>query len=292
MRLFYHNRDYLLSTIVAVAGFNPVTFNAMRRRNGFLGHREKKGSWARYSIADICAAQAARELVDKGVSTQLAVDVANKLTARFECLDNEEAALEFYDKRIAVVTGKPRDSISLSFHNTTEVPLSSAVIAVVDLYDIQMRTLDALIDLGADRLVDGRKAVFGALAEATGKLLADWQAEDDLPCGSGDLTSVAPVIGSTAQIGRNTLAELPRHLRKPNLRRREASEYLDFVYGIRCATATLNKMATLRTGPNYRKYNNSPVYPVDELDAWAQRKLGQLRSSSSDPAHDDRAGRD
>ena len=82
MRLFYHNKDYLLSAIVAVTGFNPVTFNAMRRRNGFLGQHEEKGRWARYSLADIWAAQAARELIDKGISTQLAVDMANKLLAR------------------------------------------------------------------------------------------------------------------------------------------------------------------------------------------------------------------
>ncbi len=74
--------------------------------------------------------------------------------------------------------------------------------------------------------------------------------------------------------------------RQKNLRRTEASCYLREVYGIPCAPATLAKMATLGTGPNYRKYNNSPIYPVAELDAWARKQLGSLHSSSSDHARD------
>jgi len=35
-------------------------------------------------------------------------------------------------------------------------------------------------------------------------------------------------------------------------------------------------------GPRYYKATRSPLYPTDELDAWAQRHLGPLRSSSSD----------
>lgn len=69
---------------------------------------------------------------------------------------------------------------------------------------------------------------------------------------------------------------------KKNLRREEASAYLREVYGIRLATATLAKMVTTGGGPRYFKANRSPLYPTDELDAWAQRHLGPLRSSSRD----------
>jgi hypothetical protein len=79
-------------------------------------------------------------------------------------------------------------------------------------------------------------------------------------------------------------------LPKRNLRRVEASEYLRDTYGIPCAPATLAKMVSIGGGPRYHKVNRSPLYPVAELDAWAQHRLGLLRSSSSDslnvPAHD------
>lgn len=78
-------------------------------------------------------------------------------------------------------------------------------------------------------------------------------------------------------------------LRKRNLRRTEASDYLREVYGIRCAPATLAKMVTTGTGPRYYKFNRSPLYPVDELAAWARRRLGPLHSSSSDSLNTPRA---
>lgn len=69
---------------------------------------------------------------------------------------------------------------------------------------------------------------------------------------------------------------------KRNLRRTEASAYLREMYGIGCAPATLAKMVTMGGGPRYYKVSRSPLYPMDELDAWAQRQLGPLRSSSAD----------
>lgn len=126
------------------------------------------------------------------------------------------------------------------------------------------------------------KVVFGALAAACKKVSADWAAELSE---SGELTGGADrVIGSTERIVRNTLAELPQRLRKRNLRRSEASEYPDLAHGIRYATATLAKMATMGTGPGYYKQGRSPLYSRDALDAWAERQLGSLHSSSSDHA--------
>lgn len=71
-------------------------------------------------------------------------------------------------------------------------------------------------------------------------------------------------------------------LRKCNLRRDEASEYLRDTYNIRCAPATLAKMVSAGGGPRYHKVNRSPLYPVAELDIWARKQLGPLHSSSSD----------
>src|SRR5262252_1856846 len=62
----------------------------------------------------------------------------------------------------------------------------------------------------------------------------------------------------------------------PNLRRAEASRYLNEQYGIELATATLAKMFSTRSdgSPAYRA-GRVPLYPRDELDAWAARRLGE-----------------
>lgn len=75
---------------------------------------------------------------------------------------------------------------------------------------------------------------------------------------------------------------LPPALRKPRLRRWEASEYLRIVHGIVVATATLAKLACIGGGPAYNKANRTPLYPVEELDRWARERLGKLLHSTSD----------
>jgi hypothetical protein len=77
---------------------------------------------------------------------------------------------------------------------------------------------------------------------------------------------------------------LPPHLRKPRLRRWEASEYLELVHGLKVATATLAKYATTGGGPGYHKSVRTPLYPVTELDRWASERLGALVHSSSEIA--------
>lgn len=77
---------------------------------------------------------------------------------------------------------------------------------------------------------------------------------------------------------------LPPHLRKPRLRRTEASQYLELVHGIRLATATLAKMATTGGGPPFHKSLRTPLYPTAELDRWATERLGGLVRSTSDAA--------
>lgn len=75
---------------------------------------------------------------------------------------------------------------------------------------------------------------------------------------------------------------LPSHLRKPRLRRWEASEYLRLVHGIEVAPATLAKWVTVGGGPAYEKVNRTPLYATTGLDRWASEKLtAPVRNSSA-----------
>lgn len=75
---------------------------------------------------------------------------------------------------------------------------------------------------------------------------------------------------------------LPPALRKPRLRRWEASQYVELVHGIIIAPATLAKMASVGGGPAYNKANRTPLYPKEELDRWAIERLGRLVRNSSE----------
>lgn len=88
---------------------------------------------------------------------------------------------------------------------------------------------------------------------------------------------------STEEVGTPAACLLPAHLRsKTRLRRAEASEFLLVEYGIQCAPRTLAKLASVGGGPRFQKFNNCVLYPVAELRAWAEAKLGRLQSSTSD----------
>ncbi len=76
--------------------------------------------------------------------------------------------------------------------------------------------------------------------------------------------------------------DLPARLRKPRLRREEASEYLELVHGIPIARSTLAKYASIGGGPRFQKVNRTPLYPKKELDRWANEKLGGLVRSTSE----------
>lgn len=67
------------------------------------------------------------------------------------------------------------------------------------------------------------------------------------------------------------------------LRRAEAARYLREVHGIPVQASTLAKWHCLRSDapPAYRA-GRIPLYPRDGLDAWAVRRLGPLRTSTSD----------
>jgi hypothetical protein len=73
-------------------------------------------------------------------------------------------------------------------------------------------------------------------------------------------------------------------LRKPRLRRWEASEYLETVHGVTIAPGTLARLACTGGGPSYNLANRTPLYPKTELDRWAIARLGGLKSSTSEAA--------
>jgi hypothetical protein len=80
----------------------------------------------------------------------------------------------------------------------------------------------------------------------------------------------------------NTSPEPPVHLQKPRLRRVKAAEYLAICHGLPIAPATLAKLACLGGGPPFQRAGRVPLYPREELDAWAETRLGPVRLSTSD----------
>lgn len=77
-------------------------------------------------------------------------------------------------------------------------------------------------------------------------------------------------------------AEMSDEFNKPNFKRPNASRYLEHKFGITIAPATLAKLASIGGGPPFFKSVRTPLYPRDQLDAWAVERLGKLRRSTSD----------
>lgn len=84
-------------------------------------------------------------------------------------------------------------------------------------------------------------------------------------------------------ISTSAIMDLPAEFQAANLRRQVAARYLTTVHGIPIQPTTLAKWFCVRTdGPPAFKSGRVPLYPRAELDAWAARRLGRLRSSTSD----------
>jgi hypothetical protein len=66
------------------------------------------------------------------------------------------------------------------------------------------------------------------------------------------------------------------------LRRHEASGYLREQHGVIRAPATLAKLAVTGGGPKFRHVGKIPIYPIEELDAYAAAITSPLRASTSD----------
>ena len=67
------------------------------------------------------------------------------------------------------------------------------------------------------------------------------------------------------------------------LRRAQAAEYVRATWGTPCSPKWLAKLAVTGGGPIYRKAGKTPIYAPDDLDAWAQSRIGEPRRSSSVP---------
>ena len=71
-------------------------------------------------------------------------------------------------------------------------------------------------------------------------------------------------------------------------RRKDASTYLEETWGIKRAPSTLAKLATIGGGPRFQSANRIPLYPQEELDAWARGILSPLKASTSDRGQGER----
>lgn len=72
--------------------------------------------------------------------------------------------------------------------------------------------------------------------------------------------------------------------RRPRLRRAEVPAYLLEHHGIELAYSSLEKMATNGGGPPMQYHGRIPLYPITELDAWAEARLGPMVRSTSGKA--------
>ena len=91
--------------------------------------------------------------------------------------------------------------------------------------------------------------------------------------------------GLYQSIEATSSSDIPRHLHKPRLRRWEASEYIELVHGLTVAAATLAKLASVGGGPGFHRVGRVPLYPRDELDRWAEQKLGRIVKNTSEARH-------
>ena len=65
------------------------------------------------------------------------------------------------------------------------------------------------------------------------------------------------------------------------LRRSAAAEYVRKTWGLPCSTRWLAKLAVVGGGPIYRKAGRFPLYSHEDLDHWAENRIGNPRRSTS-----------
>jgi hypothetical protein len=71
---------------------------------------------------------------------------------------------------------------------------------------------------------------------------------------------------------------------KRYLRRADAAAYVTDHYGFPCSRQWLAKLAVLGGGPVFRKAGRYPIYCPDDLDRWAQARIGPAQHSTTDAA--------
>lgn len=75
--------------------------------------------------------------------------------------------------------------------------------------------------------------------------------------------------------------DFPAHLTSANLLRKEVSEYLELIHGIKLVPSAPARMAVTGGWPPFDKPGLRSVYPRAELDAWANQRLGPLKAPTS-----------
>ncbi|MBB4264792.1 hypothetical protein [Roseospira visakhapatnamensis] len=69
---------------------------------------------------------------------------------------------------------------------------------------------------------------------------------------------------------------------KKRLRPAELCEYLEAAHGIEIKPSTLATWRCRGGGPPFVRFNRTPLYPRDLADAWADEKLGEPITSTSE----------
>lgn len=69
--------------------------------------------------------------------------------------------------------------------------------------------------------------------------------------------------------------------RKTLLRRAQAAEYIVANFGFPVSKKSLAKWACVGGGPPFRRAGRFPLYDPEDLDAWAEAKIGPLQTSTS-----------
>lgn len=65
------------------------------------------------------------------------------------------------------------------------------------------------------------------------------------------------------------------------LRRTAAARYVRENWGLPCSSRWLAKLAVVGGGPIYRKAGRFPLYSPEDLDQWAESRIGAPRRSTS-----------
>ena len=70
-----------------------------------------------------------------------------------------------------------------------------------------------------------------------------------------------------------------------NLRREQLPDFLENHYGVRFSRKTLAKMASLGTGPAYRRIGRTVIYSAADVENWVKaRSTGRGTKASALPS--------
>ncbi|EAQ36943.1 hypothetical protein NB311A_07333 [Nitrobacter sp. Nb-311A] len=102
-------REYLASAVCKVAGCEPATLRAWRRRNGLFPDTMMSGGWNRYSASDIAVTKLVVDLTKAGHAAQAAVDIAMLVLPVYEEFCSSRSIGDrqwFQDQHVLVEVGK------------------------------------------------------------------------------------------------------------------------------------------------------------------------------------------